>query len=89
MKSRRKFTGAFKAKVALEAIKERESIRSLSSKYELTPEQISKWKRDLLEKSALVFTLEPPDEKNEKEIRRLKEIIGDLHVQNDFLKKNL
>jgi transposase-like protein len=89
MKSRRKFTAAFKAKVALEAIKERDSIRSLSSKYELTPEQISKWKRDLLEKSALVFTLEAPDEKNEKEIRRLKEIIGDLHVQNDFLKKNL
>jgi len=89
MKSRRKFTAAFKAKVALEAIKERESIRSLSSKYELTPEQISKWKRELLEKSALVFTLEQPDEKSDKEIRRLKEIIGDLHVQNDFLKKNL
>ena len=89
MKSRRKFTAAFKAKVALEAIKERESIRSLSSKYELTPEQISKWKRELLEKSALVFTLETPDEKSDNEIRRLKEIIGDLHVQNDFLKKNL
>jgi transposase-like protein len=89
MKGRRKFTAAFKAKVALEAIKERESIRSLSSKYELTPEQISKWKRELLEKSALVFTLEQPDEKSDKEIRRLKEIIGDLHVQNDFLKKNL
>jgi hypothetical protein len=61
----------------------------LSSKYELTPEQISKWKRELLEKSAMVFTLESPEEKNANEIQRLKEIIGDLHVQNDFLKKNL
>jgi len=89
MKSRRKFTASFKAKVALEAIKERDSIRSLSSKYELTPEQISKWKREALEKLALVFTLEQPEQKSDKEIRRLKEIIGDLHVQNDFLKKNL
>ena len=89
MKSRRKFTAAFKAKVALEAIKERDSIRSLSSKYELTPEQISKWKREALEKFELVFTLEHPDQKNDKEIRKLKEIIGDLHVENDFLKKNL
>jgi transposase-like protein len=84
MKSRRKFTAVFKAKVALEAIKERESIKSLSSKYELTSEQISKWKREFLEKSALVFTLEHPEDKSDKEIRRLKEIIGDLHVQNDF-----
>ena len=89
MKNRRKFTASFKAKVALEAIKERDSIRSLSSKYELTPEQISKWKKELLEKSELVFGLERPEEKSEKEIRRLKEIIGDPHVQNDFLKKNL
>ena len=36
MKSRRKFTAVFKAKVALEAIKECESIRTLSSKYELS-----------------------------------------------------
>ena len=89
MKNRRKFTASFKAKVALEAIKERDSIRSLSSRYELTPEQISKWKREVLEKLELVFGLERPEEKSEKEIRRLKEIIGDLHVQNDFLKKNL
>jgi transposase-like protein len=89
MKIRRKFSASFKAKVALEAIKERESLRTLSSKYELTQEQISKWKREFLEKSELVFTLEQPEVKAEKEIRKLKEIIGDLHVQNEFLKKNL
>lgn len=89
MKSRRKFTAAFKAKVALEAIRERESLSTLSSKYELSQEQISKWKREFLEKSELVFTLEHPDRKVEKEHQRLKEIIGDLHIENDFLKKNL
>jgi len=89
MKSRRKFTGAFKAKVALEAIKERDSIRSLSSKYELTPEQISKWKREFLEKSAMVFDLETPEKQSEKETQKLYEKIGRLEVQIDFLKKKL
>jgi len=89
MKSKRKFTAAYKAKVALEAIRERESMSSLSSKYELTQEQISKWKREFLEKSELVFTLEQPELKAEKENQKLKEIIGDLHLQIDFLKKKL
>jgi len=89
MKCRRKFTSAFKAKVAIEAIRERESLSALSSKYELTQEQLSKWKREFLDKSELIFTLEQPDRKSEKEIQRLKEIIGDLHYKNEFLKKNL
>jgi len=89
MKSRRKFTAAFKAKVAIEAIRERETLSAISSKYEMSQEQISKWKREFLEKSELVFTLEHPAHKVEKEIQKLKEIIGDLHVENDFLKKNL
>jgi len=89
MKSRRKFTSAFKAKVAIEAIRERESLSALSSKYELTQEQISKWKREFLAKSELLFTLDQPDRKSEKEIQRLQEIIGDLHYKNAFLKKNL
>jgi transposase-like protein len=89
MKNRRKFTAAYKAKVAIEAIQERETLSSLSSKYELTQEQISKWKREFLEKSELVFTLEKPEIQIEKENQKLKEIIGDLHLQIDFLKKKL
>jgi transposase-like protein len=89
MKNKRKFTFAFKAKVALEAIRERETLSVLGSKYELTQEQISKWKREFLEKSELVFTLEQPEIKVEKENQKLKEIIGDLHLQIDFLKKKL
>ena len=87
MKSRRKFTASFKSQVVLEALRERESLSSLSSKYELGHEQISKWKRAFLEKSEFVFTLEHPDKSTAKEIQKLKEITGDLHVQNDFFKK--
>jgi transposase-like protein len=89
MKSRRKFTAAFKTKVTLEAIRERESLSVLSSKYQLSQEQISKWKHEFLEKAESVFTSEKPDRKADKEIQKLNEIIGVLHVENEFLKKNL
>jgi transposase-like protein len=89
MKSRRKFSSAFKAKVALEAIRERESLSSLSSRYQLKSEQISKWKKEFLGKSELVFEQEFPEQRAEKEVQKLKEIIGDLTVQIEFLKKKL
>jgi len=41
---RRKFSAAFKAKVALEALKERESLAELSKRFEVHPNMISKWK---------------------------------------------
>ena len=87
MKSRRKFSGAFKAKVALEAIKEQSSLRELSEKYQLEASQISKWKREFLAKSALVFEMETPEKQTEKEVDKLYEKIGRLEVQIDFLKK--
>ena len=43
--TRRKFEPSFKAKVALEALKERETLQQLALKYELHPNQISQWKQ--------------------------------------------
>ena len=54
-KTRRKFTSAFKVKIAIEALKERESLAELSKRYEVHPTMISKWKMEFLEKSAGVF----------------------------------
>jgi transposase-like protein len=87
MKSRRKFTGAFKAKVAIEAIKEQSSLSELSEKYQLEASQISKWKKEFLEKSAQVFDFETPQKTAEKQTVKLYEKIGRLEVQIDFLKK--
>ncbi|MDR0704399.1 MAG: transposase [Planctomycetaceae bacterium] len=88
MKSKRKFTSAFKAKVAIEAVKEQSSLSELSSRYELEVSQISKWKKEFLEKSSMVFEVETPKKVTEKETKNLYEQIGCLNMQVEFLKKS-
>ena len=87
-KSRRKFSSAFKANVAIAALKERESLAELSKRYEVHPTVISKWKIEFLEKSSGVFdkkTEEAPGVDPEKLYAK----IGQLEIENDFLKKSL
>jgi transposase len=88
---RRKFSASFKAKVAIEAIKEISTAQELASKYQIHPTQIAAWKREFLENAELVFSKEAPaanDGENTKE-RELYSKIGELQVQADFLKKVL
>ena len=88
-RTRRKFTGAFKAKVAIEVLKEPESLAELSKHYEVHPNIISKWKKEFLENSAHVFDLQSKEEEKEIDIDKLYAKIGQLEIENDFLKKNL
>lgn len=53
--TRRKFTPEFKAKVALEALKESSMKGDLSKKYEISPEMISRWKKELMENASAAF----------------------------------
>ena len=89
-KSRRKFSSAFKSKVALEAAKGLKTINEIASSYGLQPAQVSEWKRTLLENMSEVF--EKEDHSKEKEFEKEKEdllkIIGELKVHNEFYKKN-
>ncbi len=87
-KTRRKFTGAFKAKVAIEALKERETLAELSKRYEVHPNMISKWKQEFLERAGEVFE-KKSDSDSEVDVDKLYTKIGQLEMQNDFLKKNL
>ena len=88
-KERRKFSSGFKTKVAIEAIKEQQSIQELAAKYELHPTQINSWKREFLANAEQVFASEKRDEKDDSKEKELYSKIGELQIQVDFLKKVL
>ena len=88
--TRRKFSKEFKAKVVLESLKERETLESLAKKYELLPTQISAWKAQALQNFDQVFSGDKPDKKEKSiDVEKLYSQIGQLKVENDFLKKKL
>ena len=91
--TRRKFSVEFKAKVALEALKERNTIESIAQKYELHPTQVNTWKREFIANASLVFGGDEAErsarQERETEVEKLYAQIGMLKVQNDFLKKKL
>lgn len=93
-RERRKFTNAFKTEVVLEALKEKLSVAQLAEKYKLYPTQISSWKAEFLEKSAMVFGADQAEsieekEKKEKLEENLYSQIGRLKMENEWLKKKL
>ena len=95
-RSRRKFTVAFKAKVAIEALKERQTLAELAEKFELHPNQISQWKQEFIAgcgeqvfESAKGKSASGPDATaaSEAELQQLYAKIGQLQMERDFLKK--
>ena len=69
MRTRRRFSARFKAKVALEAIKGHETVAELATKHELHPTQIAAWKREAVEKLAEVFNEKGSEREEEPEWR--------------------
>ena len=89
-KTRRKFTTAFKTKVVLEALKERQTLSELAEKFELHPNQITSWKKEFLANAENAFSdgkAESIDHEKEKD--ELYKQIGQLKVENDWLKKKV
>lgn len=89
MKKRRKHSSEFKFKDALAALREQETLSQLASRYEVSPVQISQWKRKLLDSAVEVFsTARKRNEQNEQElIDNLHRKVGELQMRLDWLKK--
>jgi transposase len=84
--TKRKFSAGFKAQVAIEALKERETLAELAKRFEVHPVMISKWKQEFIEHSAEVFEKKKEDG-NTVDVDKLYSKIGELEMENDFLKK--
>ena len=89
MAIRKTYSGKFKGKVAVEAVKEEKTIAELASQYDVHPTQIKAWKRHMLEHIEEVF-----EDKRRKQAREQAELaeelykqIGQLKVELDWVKK--
>lgn len=89
--TRRRYSAEFKAKVALEALKEQKTLSELASQFQLHPVQIAKWKKQLLEDSSSIFqSSQTKSHKQQADLEaHLYQEIGRLKVELDWLKKKL
>ena len=90
MKKRKLYPKEFKARVALEALKEVKTIAELSSEYEIHSNMIAKWKKQLQGNISDIFIRKNDQEPDAKQqIENLYKEIGRIQVENSWLKKKL
>ena len=90
MKTRRKIDASLKAKIALEALREQATVADLAQRYQVHPNQVYAWKKQLQEHAARAFDARVGQEaeaQSAREIERLHAKIGQLTIENDFFAK--
>lgn len=88
-RQRKRYSADLKAKIAVEAIKGQRTIQEIASHYEVHPNQVTQWKRQVLEGVADVFSngRARADEADEQLKAELYQQIGKLQMELDWLKK--
>jgi transposase len=92
-KKRRTFSGAEKAKIVLEALKERQTLSEIAQKFEVHPVQVSSWKKEAQEHLGELFSDKWSRDKEQEAqtelVERLYQQIGQLQVELNWLKKKI
>jgi len=83
-RSRKNHGTTFKAKVALEALKEQQTLSELADRFQVHRNQIAKWKKQLVDRAEEVFAKDKPSDED-LNIKELHAKIGRLAMENDFL----
>lgn len=86
---RRNHTPAFKAKVAVAALRGDKTLSELAQQYDVHPNQITQWKTQLLERASDVFGGEAKSAEPAVDLKALHAKIGELALENDFLESAL
>ena len=82
---RRNHSAAFKAKVALAAVRGDKTVAEIAQQYEVHPTQVADWRRQLLDRAADVFGGAPAPSEPAVDLKALHAKIGQLALENDFL----
>ena len=89
---RKKYDSSFKAKVAIEAIRERETLNELAAKYELSPVMISRWKKEFIcyfwEPEAWWFSNRKAEGSLSSQNRWFRDAIGDRDTRRRLISPN-
>jgi transposase-like protein len=88
---RKSYPADFRARVALEAIRESRTVAELSSAFEVHSTMITRWKRQVLEQLPILFSerIQQKEKDSAELIASLYQQIGQLKVESDWLKKSL
>ena len=94
MGRRSKFEASFKAKVALEAVKEQKTLNELAKEFKVSPSKIAAWKAEFLQNACAAFV--KPDSSQERLVKHLNaekaqllKKVGELTIENDFFASGL